>query len=195
MTSTAHVAGERPILFSGEMVRAILDGRKTQTRRVVRNQSRALGIGMEVPEFRADIITRCPYGQPGDRLWVRETWCSSPDGVMYRATEHEHGMHQPDDCNIWRPSIHMPRWASRLTLSISDVRVERLQDMRAPDAIAEGIPSRGIDREGPNIASALMYLHDYKQLWDSLNAKRGYGWATNPWVWVISFTPDKAPLP
>jgi hypothetical protein len=180
MTATAAPVRERPILFSGPMIRAILDKTKTQTRRVVKVKPD----GAHGP---------CPYGGVGDRLWVRETWsCPRQIGGSY---VREKRMYKADETSpyldysnvVWKPSIHMPRQFSRITLEITGMRVERLQAITANDCIAEGIPSRGIDRDGPCIASALMYIDDYQKLWDSLNASRGYGWEPNPYVWVISF--------
>ena len=205
---------ERPILFSGPMVRAILDGSKTQTRRVVKGVPRTEDddlVRLECGHYHPTIIdrdgfeepgeetfgawtpdgewaTRCPYGQPGDRLWVRETWCDisgTQPQFAYRADPY---VSNGDLKGQWRPSIFMPRAACRLTLEITEVRVQRLQDMNATDAIAEGIPSRGI--EPPCIASAMMYLHDFEQLWDSINAKRGHSWESNPWVWAVTFRPS-----
>jgi hypothetical protein len=190
--SADQAVKERPILFSGPMVRAILDGTKTQTRRVVKNLNPTFVASSPTGEQIAN-SARCPYGQPGDRLWVREAFIDTrvPEnpardlGVIYAA-----------DCppgtpagvkGGWSPSIHMPRWASRITLELTGVRVQRLQAITAQDAIDEGIPSRGIDRDGPNIASGLVYLSDFETLWDSLNEKRGYGWDTNPWVWALTF--------
>ena len=124
---------ERPILFSGAMVRAILDGRKTQTRRVVKGWPLEwLQPGMFTPEYVADPRNQaCPYGQPGDRLWVRETfcqkWCDQRgylDEYLYRATEPDVVHPDGQDKSPWRPSIHMPRAASRITLEITGVRVE-----------------------------------------------------------------------
>jgi len=144
---------ERPILFSGEMVRAILDGRKTQTRRIVRGH----------PHTVKPLNIGCPYGVPGDRLWVKETFALSRfdpeshededtkdpsqwDGVVYRA-DGEHGSWEHYDGKggrarisaPWRPSIYMPRWASRITLEVTSVRAERVQDISEQDAQAEGI--------------------------------------------------------
>lgn len=192
---------ERPILFSGPMVRALLDRRKTQTRRVVKPQPESVDrkAGKLVPyagdgAFLAEHL-RCPYGVPGDRLYVRETWKSLPGPSLSRpydpATEREFGelprvLYRADPAfgesaceKGWKPSIHMPRWASRLTLEITGVRVERLQDITAHDCIAEGIASRGI------LASALMYTEDYADLWQSINGPDS--WAANPWVWVLDF--------
>jgi hypothetical protein len=210
------------------MVRAILDGRKTQTRRVIKPQpadglffSGWISISSCKPdEGKASFIDnyplitklnriKCPYGKPGDRLWVRETWLpdapcdgswddvafygckGSPlsmipehyrkvEHCIYRASWKGHPL-------IWKPSIHMPRWASRINLEITGIRVERVQDISGTDARAEGI-------EMPNTN---VYNESYKQndlpiglfasLWDSINAKRGYSWESNPWVWVIEF--------
>lgn len=213
---------ERPILFSGEMVRAILDGRKTQTRRVVKPQpvhwtevrlpgeSRytpcddwSVGAGGMMP--RHEFISRCPYGQPGDRLWVREAWCHKcedgmpvytddggldpscawyrADGVEVTAADENGGTRfnkNGTESSPWVPSIHMPRWASRITLEITGVRVERVQEISHKEALAEGVP---YDVSKPG-GSPLSSFHS---LWDSINAKRGFGWDKNPWVWVIEF--------
>ncbi len=170
---------ERPILFSGPMVRAILDGRKTQTRRVITPQ----------PDGDFPFRQRCPYGKPGDRLWVRETWthedswcsgvdCEQPSHVYHRATES-----YPDSMR-WRPSIFMPRWASRIDLEVVSVRVERLQEIGEDDAKAEGVePSRaGQDERGP----VKTYRTGFVRAWDTINGKRA-PWVSNPWVWVVEF--------
>lgn len=126
----------------------------------------------------------CPYGQPGDRLWVRETWAEDGSRYTYRATNETWAWH-------WAPSIFMPRAASRITLEITDVRVERVQDISEEDARAEGVtrelrgPRTYPDRHAAR--SHETYRDAYMRLWDALNAKRGCGWAVNPWVWVISF--------
>jgi hypothetical protein len=215
MNTPTVAVRERPILFSGPMVRAILDGRKTQTRRVVKPQPDAGPNGTMVDLGGASFGLldgslsgewRCPFGAPGDRLWVRETFYDydagepAPQGatdfhtdallderIEYRATPWTHEFADPEECGPWTSSIHMPRWASRITLEVTDVRVGRVQAITAADCIAEGIASRGMDSNGPNIASAMMYIEDYKTLWDSLNAKRGYGWNVNPWAWAVSF--------
>lgn len=188
---------DRPILFSGEMVRALLAGRKTQTRRVVKPQP---GQSVRLAYARPDggftwcletghgVSDRfaCPYGTAGDRLWAREThyvWSAgNVDGsgryIAYRATD-------PHSPCTWTPSIHMPRWASRITLKITDVRVEQLQDIETADAEAEGWP--GPD-ERNSIASAYP-IGWYARLWDSINGKRA-PWESNPWVWVVAFTVD-----
>lgn len=207
---------ERPILFSGPMVRAILAGQKTQTRRVVKPQPDMEHNGepywyeggyraweyrkpANVPERNSDNNVVCPFGQPGDRLWVRESYrVMRPHGideVQYKADW------KPLPHDGWKSSIHMPRWASRLTLEITDVRVERLQDITEEDALAEGIaevgrcqkyvlhlpryhwnplePCDGDTYDAPSMA--------FSDLWDSINAKRGHGWDTNPFVWVVTF--------
>ncbi len=161
---------ERPIMFTGPMVRAILDGRKTQTRRVIRPQPRWVGdpgIPFRTEDADPKGIIQCPYGKPGDQLWVRETWAPNEGDVLAGKA-----FYRADNNTIverWRPSIHMPRWASRITLEITKVRVERLQDISEEDAKAEG--------------SA--YRTEFRDIWRSI-----YGdgsWAHNPWVWVIEF--------
>ena len=175
---------ERPILFSGEMVRAILDDRKTMTRRVVKPQPEQdtdcpyhIGTGIE---RKARI---CPYGKPGDRLWVRETFCDRNNNgeqikPLYRSDGQEY---QDGDGRLfepkWKPSIFMPRWASRITLEITNVRVERLQDISNKDIESEGACGR----------ACVTHRLTFKQLWDSINSKRGYSWESNPWVWVVEF--------
>lgn len=181
---------ERPILFSAPMVRAILDGRKTQTRRVVKFIPE-LGdpkywCKMAVSEpaklsFLAGDYTRyCPYGQPFERLWVKETFSAHgafgvSGRVCYRADipdgREPHGAH-------WRPSIFMPRLASRITLEITAVRVERLQAISRGDAMAEGCPF-------PNMAKGDNPRHWYADLWAAINGPDS--WAANPYVWVIEF--------
>lgn len=154
---------ERPILFNGDMVRAVLAGQKTQTRR---------------PKF------RCPYGQPGDRLWVRETFAYAQDGtVVYRASM----VGSPWDAITrraitWHPSIHMPRAICRIILGITDVRVERVQDIHEEDAIAEGIDPRKL-----SYLSGERAVTKFSVLWNSLYAADGLGWDVNPWAWVVTF--------
>lgn len=200
---------ERPILFQGAMVRALLDGTKTQTRRVAKTEitmghesiygprqgkySRVYLLDKE-HDLR-EIDSACPYGQPGDRLWVRETHfindfrsAQVPEDeradcqVVYKADplpcwEGE------ENSIVWHPSIHMPRWASRITLEITGVRVERLNDISEADAIAEGAPlSEGGPCPEPEFQShTLGYWH----LWDSINGAGS--WAAHPWVWVVEF--------
>lgn len=209
---------ERPILFSGPMVQAILDGRKTQTRRVVKWKPVKGGGGYNflhssmsaghyctgVPSSGHVLYSRrgdgcweqrtrpvhCPYGQPGERLWVRETWASVPFGphrewpgvpdlrprkpsefnracsIIWRADGE-----MPEPLEPWRPSIHMPRWASRITLEITGVRVERLHDISEADKEAEGATA---DRP-------------FGTVWRKINTKPGVRWDDNPWVWALEF--------
>ena len=185
---------ERPIIFSTDMVKAILEGRKTQTRRVIKPQPDRVinGVPFEYLGHKyhdaSDRAIRCPYGQVGDRLWVRETWATqksidrfSPSYIGNAATVPL--WYKADAVNgrsfiglgKWRPSIFMPRWASRITLEITEVRVERLQEITFEDFKKEGIEMDG------------SWDGSFARLWDSLNAKRGYSWESNPWVWVISF--------
>lgn len=186
---------ERPILFNGEMVRAILEGRKTQTRRVVKGQDvkgSLLSPGTHLTASGHKLIS--PYGVPGDRLWVRETWYNSRgDDSMptyYRADQERH---VPSDWQYhtgpWKPSIFMERWASRITLEITDVRVERVRDISQKDAMAEGGPPshRSIDRVSRTFGYSDFSRSWFAQLWDSINEKRGFGWDANPWVWVVEF--------
>jgi hypothetical protein len=172
----AKTSRERPILFSGPMVRALLDGTKTQTRRVLKPGG----------DYRQDLVapadgvpSRCRFGAPGDRLWVRETWACNPydDALWYRATDQ-----LPDKAEYgplkWRPSIFMPRAASRITLVITGVRVERLQDITRGDAMAEGCPFANMARgEDPRVW--------YEHLWCNLNGADS--WRANQWVWVVEF--------
>ena len=181
----ATAVKERPILFSGEMVRAILDGRKTQTRRVVKPQPM---VDLEMTGWQDDYV--CPYGAPGERLWVRETWqhesphcddhaCGNPDHAWFKATEVA-----PDTFPSWRPSIHMPRWASRLLLEVTEVRVERLRDCTEVDCQAEGCLG-GHDAIRGYAFSATPREH-FRHVWNSINGKK-HPWESNPWVWVVGF--------
>lgn len=214
---------ERPIIFNDEMVRAILSGTKTMTRRPVKGVMPDNGLWLKKPtKTRSGITTHvmdapkhglCPFGSIGDRLWVREAFqgplfdedqvqeywedgsrFENPEFCEYRAD----GNHEPEyfdaDDNLrhgWRPSIHMPRWASRITLEITDVRVERLQDITEDDARAEGVPEAGgLLPEYPgtyltpkgDFASARVA---FQRLWESIYGDTG--WNSNPWVWVIAF--------
>ncbi len=223
-------AKEHPILFRGPMVRAILEDRKTQTRRVVKPQplhdieipeegfvgisnngfscgrTRKLcgysefgegQVSVEVVEFPVK-----PRWTVGDRMWVRETFTeydgqAYADGqsdpvFVYRADQSEESLRIAEEGNvIWRPSIHMPRWASRITLEITDVRVQRVQEISEEDALAEGAMHwwNSLSRfEKKRIYSGgFGPLTAFCDLWDSINAERGYGLDTNPWVWAISF--------
>lgn len=192
---------ERPIPFSAPMVRAILAGIKTQTRRVVKPQPEAEHGGEPywfVGGYRAWIYRRttdllrkggnvlpCPYGQPGDRLWVREAWKAHTtfDHLPPRDIPQSHVWYMADDSykaeSRFRQGMFMPRWASRITLEFTAVRVERLQEISVGDAIAEGIP-----RGGPENPDGIE-IREYRQLWERIN---GHGsWDANPWVWVVEF--------
>lgn len=207
---------ERPILFSGPMVRALLNGSKTQTRRVVKPQFAhdAIPCEMGATNERGHQITghsgmwwndeegnhekavRCPYGQPGGRLWVRETHAPQADcwGSWERWTRGEGGpgpiIHYAADdkkspfIERWRPSIHMPRWASRITLEVTGVRVERLQDISVADALAEGVKTHPDHHRKPR-ESIYSPVQDYRDLWESINGPDS--WDANPWVWAVSF--------
>lgn len=240
---------EHPILFSAPMINAILDGRKTQTRRVVTIPSKRIAkkygdvlvynVSYYAPpsgrsqqgwadpginyhtydpkdmEMIGNHIDPCPYGQPDDQLWVRETWSSlecldrakpaqvsvgSP--IFYHADKkwvHHHEDRQIEHVHTpheWagkkRPSIFMPRWASRIDLLIKDTRVERLQDISVNDAIAEGIKSNDYAWRNYSVdlssaqAFGMVPQDSFKTLWDSINAKT-HPWQSNPWVWVIDF--------
>jgi hypothetical protein len=210
-------ARERPILFSAPMVRAILDGRKTQTRRVVKPQP-SPELLQEYAQIRvmrgstrtdAQMLTDCvpcPFGLPGNRLWVRETtaegWTYGGGNavVWYRADGQARFKERPDivcdyapppDNLRWRPSIHMPRWASRITLEITDVRVQRLQEISDEDALAEGLRSDG--SLGAQCSVELpghRTHHDspkecFRLLWESIHGPGS--WDVNPFVWVIVF--------
>lgn len=176
---------ERPILFSSPMIRAVLAGTKTQTRRVVSPQPWGdvetfdLSTGFWVKCGR-DYAERCPYGQAGATLWIRETWCRYTDGSIGYAADYPKGKTQAHEIR-WRPSIHLRRADARIRLRVAAVRAERLQDMSESDAFAEGINHELGHRLGSRVA--------FVELWDSLNGGRGRGfpWRSNPWVWVISF--------
>lgn len=250
---------ERPILFSGSMVRALLAGTKTQTRRVIKGICQAewntacqaedgswvfwwslhRDEDPRTRQMRLDSFTKqaypegggfiCPYGVPGDRLWVRETFCyvdpaaAHPYGgwELYdpqkptRTVAHREGCwddwpkSHPATVSPWKPSIHMPRWASRIELEITGVRVERLQDISEEDARAEGVEMATVNAASPlhseikfitpgvPMVSAAGDKDDYAPahnsareafacLWDSINGKK-HPWESNPWVWVIEF--------
>jgi hypothetical protein len=223
---------ERPILFSGPMVRALLAGTKTQTRRIVKPQPEWIESSgrwrWPIPKSKVvacdAVVTasrewweylrpeQYPYGAPGDRLWVRETWAQRGEmrSAIYRADAAlaigAYG------CVRWRPSIFMPRWASRITLDVTAIRVERLQAITPDDAKAEGIqcspipgrgevysvaPHRKYCYENGKVIDAVEYagppttrspIRAYEALWDSINGTRdGCGWDANPWVWVVEF--------
>jgi hypothetical protein len=201
------------ILFSAPMVRALLDGSKTQTRRIMRPQPEPTPADYQGPaghwwpssimqsmvHVEQELQNRhggwggfcpdcCPHGRIGDRLWVRETWAPHPD---FPESVHR-GVYRADpeckyDVARWRPSIHMPRWASRILLEITGVRVERLQDINDQDAIAEGIglnPSAdGVPMTFPN--GETVPRATFRCVWESINGAGS--WDANPWLWVIEF--------
>jgi hypothetical protein len=194
------------------MVRAIIGGSKTQTRRVACfateadrivwvdeaatvTSKRYTGWVRELDSAPLHIGLRCPYGAPGDRLWVRES-CTLADlereHVLYRADLTDEQLAEEADArklapklakaHRWTPGIHMPRWASRITLEITEVRVERLQSISTLDAMAEGAEPRPVATGAPS------YTHGFRVLWDSINGGRpGCSWADNPWLWRIGF--------
>lgn len=220
---------EKSILFSGEMVRAILDGRKTMTRRIVKPQptyedetiyaGKIYGPekyepvdydkdgemieGMEIfgaYDEDGEWGVKCPY-EPGMKLWVRETFftrrcaccdlgdeysdCTCGNPPKYRADGYKLFTGEK-----WSPSLFMPRWASRITLEVTGVRIERLQSITEEDARAEGIKeysNRTFGLDEPACCMGTNARIAFMRLWDSLNAKRGYGWKVNPWVWVVQF--------
>ena len=202
---------ERPILFSGPMVRALLDGSKTQTRRAMKPQPthfNPAGVPRRViPTGGPSYVIRCPYGQPGDRLWVRETWQgpllqefeadADPD---WHYASHIHQYQNPAHCEYaadggpkpeytnaddvmrqgWRPSIHMPRWASRILLEVTQVRVEQLQAISIGQICKEGL-ARSIYEFIPVTAA----FDAFADVWDSINGPGA--WEANPWVWAVEF--------
>lgn len=193
---------ERPILFSGPMVRAILEGRKTQTRRLVKadwiQSDRApLEVAPGFFHFWCSGEHACPLGEPGDLLWVRETHYlvrqqGKQDGAVIEIDYKADPNHEQRMCpQKWRPSIHMPRWASRITLEITGVRVERLQDISEADAVAEGIefdPGEGGVFHVSRVAGGCWSdsaVGSFGKLWKSINGDDS--WDANPWVWVVEF--------
>lgn len=218
---------ERPILFSGTMTRAILDGSKTQTRRVVNPSGRIVEMkwsplhperGLRVTVRTGprsthtgpigDHLDACPYGQPGDRLWAKETWrvvSGAESEIGYRATASWQRFHGEADPAWWRrwekkswskdlarmtwvPSIYMPRWASRITLEVTSVRVERLHEITEADARAEGMAAKACADCAPtatNCPECLSAREAFSLLWGGINGTDS--WVSNPWVWVVSF--------
>lgn len=218
---------ERPILFSALMVRAILAGTKTQTRRPIKHADRfgphSIEQMLEPKEARDSLIRHhCPYGRPGDRLWVREAVRLYFDGddyrIQYRADDalgpfapepkdgeaYEQVMRwierarwgevEPggtEAVTAWRPSIHMPRWACRLTPDVTDVRVERLRQITPSDVRHEGVDCPEHDfPSGMCVGQCISLWMEFSRLWDAINAKRGYGWDADPWVWAVTFARD-----
>jgi hypothetical protein len=189
MTKSQILQTAKPILFSREMVRAILAGHKTQTRRVIKpsGKHRDIDISLLDNPYQIQGLFKPPH-KPGDYLYVRETWHTEwtyGSRIFYRAdftgtTEEVYCLDKMTKFK-WQPSIHMPKAAARIFLRVTDVRAERLQDITEEDAIAEGVRI-GIGGE-PYFSCRDAYL----ALWDSQYAKRGYPWGSNPWVYVYKF--------
>lgn len=233
----------KPIIFSAPMIRALLEGRKTQTRRIVKPQPcqseyepeslyvtgltakhmGAKGLIMRGQRHyyattnRLDLAKGCPYGRPGDLLWVRESWADVGGDPWYMADGRERSYSACDTfegggyppvcrdigancCSVtrqkvrWSPSIHMPRWASRQTLRITDVRVQRLQEISEADAKAEGAEPYSVDGftadelallDAPLLERGNPYRNGFALLWDSINGPGA--WERNEWVWALSF--------
>ena len=183
---------ERPILFSAPMVRAILAGAKTQTRRPVKpRKDRAIGCELAcyelADEFNAGDYMNAPWA-PGDRLWVRETFCDHwhmDRGVIEYRADGELDSDMFDAGCTWRPSIHMPRWASRITLEVTGVRVEQLQEISYEDAKAEGAEFWRNDGTLTELPPCSAHRYEFEDLWTSINGADS--WDANPWVWVVSF--------
>ena len=214
--------GKKPILFQSEMVRAILEKRKRQARWIITDrrkecqeavekadavhwvdgmiEGQPLGISGWFFQEGARLFTgtklACPYGQPGDRLWVREAWRTiqgaddiPPRNLMNveQFTTYEADEPKPSGMGKLRPSMFMPRWASRLTLEIVSVRVERLQDISDADALDEGVTQWAKGALSPAGQNELSAIGQYGMLWESINGPDS--WAANAWVWVVEFTP------
>lgn len=216
--STAVEIKEKPIIFSGPMVRAILEGRKTQTRRVLKTQpleildkargqklvnvtrkmnGHATWFGLVKRDPNQGVAFWCSHGEVGDRLWVREAFSAyAPQGetgnwrtgenvtYVYRATDED------ADISRWYSPIELPHNAARITLEVRSIRVERLQNISEADALAEGIrrhDASGVFSTGQNLSCYPTAREAFANGWDSINAKRGYSWASNPWVWAITF--------
>lgn len=203
---------ESPILFSSVMVRALLDGRKSQTRRVVKPQpdipnwmnwiemepknglARFRKVAPDWPDDSSDDIY-CRYGQPGDRLWVRELWASEGAALLYKADLTDEAQERvPAMLGLeWRNPLYMPREISRITLEITGIRIERLQEISKADAVAEGIERINVAehwawRDYTGNGQLLSPRMSYQSLWESINGPES--WESNPWVWVIEFAPE-----
>jgi hypothetical protein len=184
---------ETPIIFSTPMVQAILEGGKTMTRRVVKCAPYS-GSEEELPTQYIDGNITCPYGQVGDKLWVRETFAVIRDDLFGGTRHQQYKADRPydkypgdwpedeakgnPDAPKWKPSIHMPKKYARIWLEITDVRVERLQSIENLDALAEGMHIDWSVENNP--------IKQFQKLWDSINGKK-HPWESNPWVWIIEF--------
>lgn len=230
---------ERPIIMTAESVLAILSGLKTQTRRVIKNPPSSShpdydGMLDKLPrihrwrndyEYERWTDRVCPYGQPGDRLWVRETWGITGARLVDPCINYKAGRPGTDQIPLlrvpatdlwathlnfrkpflavndddllrvrdgWRSSMFMPRWASRITLELTGIRSERVQEISGADVLAEGLTYSGrnamLEIAPVDAYSDAAHLRNsYWELWESINSKRGFGWKTNPWVWCLSF--------
>lgn len=218
---------ERPIIMSAESILALLDKRKSQTRRVINPQPPEDNFGVGTSFFSPDPdeweyrfrteqgpamkMFKCPYGAPGDRLWVKETWkflsvgprhfYGDPFSCLWQYKADDRTCHGPVlkdklpkqfSGNKWRSPLFMFRWASRITLEILNVRVERLGDIDNEGALAEGVDFAGyvetvllLGEHGQPAMSKVIF--DFAKVWNSINEKRGYPWSSNPWVWVLEF--------
>lgn len=230
--TTAIETRERPVIMYPHEVRAVLEGRQSQFRRPISPEPNHLmtvpaghvlsynpdrkwagvSASQDEPTYTSRYVGPCPYGQPGDELYVRETWGTGTrpcprrgwrDGIEYRADEAEderdllplYEVEVPEGIDLdsyaagWHSPITMPRFASRILLRITDIRVERVQEISEADARAEGIPAR---RWGRNYAAGSVapdndFVDDFRKLWDSINKRPGCSWVDNPWAWVIDF--------
>lgn len=235
MKNQSNQVKERPIIFSGEMVKAILDGKKTMTRHLVKfkdfTTDSITPLHIELVDGKYCLFNerngwligypKCKFGEIGDRLWVRETWIQGYDdpliesegddenavSIIYKADgKEEYRSCSAETAENWgdfsadsemvgfKSPIHMPRWASRILLEITDIRIERLNDISDEDAVKEGLrilPASGRYVVSPGDQYFGSASHDavevFSWLWDSINAKKGYPWSSNPWVWVVEF--------
>lgn len=194
---------DKPIIFSPSMVRALMEGRKTQTRRVIQPERGGdIREGDVLISWPADSFVRQsarfrPRIRVGDRLWVREAWrtCEHLDKINPAALPLDNPLYYEADgggervasTGRLRPAIHMPRWANRITLIVTDVRVQRLQEISEADAIAEGALRPWTGSPGTASDDTRTGRSEFEALWNSLNAGRGYGWHTNPWVMALTF--------
>jgi hypothetical protein len=171
---------ERPILFNGDMVRAILSGQKMQTRRPVKPPFEIHPNGFITKADKNGRFNpyQCPFGQPADRLWVRETWAPDAGEILYRA-DLDSDESEPIQ---WHPSIHMPRAASRILLEIDESKIERVQDITEDGARAEGVVCPWY----PAYCNQ-SYTDHFMELWDFIYLKQGFEWDANPFVWVVKF--------
>jgi hypothetical protein len=172
---------QHPILFSTPMVKAILEGRKTQTRRVHKYQIDCEKLSQYAQDWEIkEFIALCPFGQPGDRLWVRETFAPALGDVAYKADYSQSVLDEPRNKGIWKPSIHMPKTAARIWLEITEVKVELVQNISNEDVIAEGVKA-DIATDHPRG----VHYTAFSDLWIKINGNGS--WISNPWVWVVKF--------